>query len=666
MISIILVLFLMLVMNQLLSSSQTLRESVINAYLLIIGLAAGITEILSLGNLITRQGILVAWLILTGLSVIWMLFKFKGKQKSKQLGVVLEWIRQISWIERLIILSIGFILIVTLIIAIKAPPNNYDSMTYHMARVVHWIQNKSVKFYPTSIPRQNYSMPLAEYMILHLQLLSQSDQYANLVQWSGFGVAILAAAEVAKQIHVSRSGQLIAAFFTATLPVAILQSTSTQNDLITGLFCMMFAIYLFKTTNSLKLNDALYAGLSLGLAILTKGTAYLYCGVIGLVIGGYSIFSIGPSLRLKLMRIFGLIIIFAIILNSGIYYRNIDLYSHPLSTATSRITNDKISIKVIYANLVRNGTMQLAVPVPRVNEILTSKVITHLGDAASDPDSSFPGSIFQIQYLINEDEAGNLLHFILLLVVILMIPWIKTANKEPLYLYAGVVIFSAVIFSLFIKWQPWGNRLLLPIFFLGAPVVGYMKDKIKGSYLLLLLGIFSFSCYSVPYVMLNSTRPLVPIFKEGSSFRTNWVKKYFSNRPHLYYEYAEIISPFYKNQSVLRTDRQKMYFSSNMSIYEDYEQVMNTVKDLGAEVIGLHLGSNDWEYPIWILANQPAPVGSPYFIHVAVEDISKKLVSNNESLPEYIVSTRMENIESTISKEYKIVIDTPSITLLKR
>jgi hypothetical protein len=134
----------------------------------------------------------------------------------------------------------------------------------------------------------------------------------------------------------------------------------------------------------------------------------------------------------------------------------------------------------------------------------------------------------------------------------------------------------------------------------------------------------------------------------------------------LYDEYAEIIAPFYKNRSVLRTDRQMMYFSSNMSIYEDYQQVMTAVKDLEKDDIGLHLGNNDWEYPIWVLVNRNASVGAPYFKHVVVEDISTRLDPEKESLPEYIISTRVLDKESTFGKEYQIMVDTPSITLLKR
>ena len=41
--------------------------------------------------------------------------------------------------------------VVLLFLALLYPPNNYDSMTYHMARVAHWIQNQSIGHYPTSL-----------------------------------------------------------------------------------------------------------------------------------------------------------------------------------------------------------------------------------------------------------------------------------------------------------------------------------------------------------------------------------------------------------------------------------------------------------------------------------------------------------------------------------
>ena len=48
------------------------------------------------------------------------------------------------------------------IVALTAPPNTWDSMTYHMPRVEHWIENRNVEPYPTHILRQLSLGPGAE------------------------------------------------------------------------------------------------------------------------------------------------------------------------------------------------------------------------------------------------------------------------------------------------------------------------------------------------------------------------------------------------------------------------------------------------------------------------------------------------------------------------
>ena len=79
----------------------------------------------------------------------------------------------------------GLVLIVTLtgLTAFLSAPNVSDSMVYHMSRVVHWIQDRNVSFYPTHSIKQLYMNPWAEFAIMHLQILSSGDRFANFVQW---------------------------------------------------------------------------------------------------------------------------------------------------------------------------------------------------------------------------------------------------------------------------------------------------------------------------------------------------------------------------------------------------------------------------------------------------------------------------------------------------
>src|SRR5690242_18911992 len=85
-----------------------------------------------------------------------------------------------SRVAEFVATTITTIFAFTLVIAIVAPPNNWDSTTYHMARVLNWIQQESVNHFPTYNLRQIELNPWAEYAILQFQLLSGGDYLANL------------------------------------------------------------------------------------------------------------------------------------------------------------------------------------------------------------------------------------------------------------------------------------------------------------------------------------------------------------------------------------------------------------------------------------------------------------------------------------------------------
>ena len=78
---------------------------------------------------------------------------------------------------------VAIVLAITLFIALTAAPNNWDSQTYHLPRIEHWIQDRSLEYYPTSIGRQNDLGIVAEILLLQTRILSKSDFYYLLIQW---------------------------------------------------------------------------------------------------------------------------------------------------------------------------------------------------------------------------------------------------------------------------------------------------------------------------------------------------------------------------------------------------------------------------------------------------------------------------------------------------
>ncbi|HEY6726347.1 MAG TPA: hypothetical protein VI197_20065, partial [Polyangiaceae bacterium] len=117
------------------------------------------------------------------------------------------------------------------LVAIVYPPNNYDSLTYHMARVAFWLENRSVDFYETVNQRQNGPCPGAEYLILTLQALTGSDRLANCVQTTAFAIIAVSIALITRYLRAPRSFRVPLVVVFCTPPSFVLQATSTQNDL---------------------------------------------------------------------------------------------------------------------------------------------------------------------------------------------------------------------------------------------------------------------------------------------------------------------------------------------------------------------------------------------------------------------------------------------------
>lgn len=87
-----------------------------------------------------------------------------------------------------------------MLIALLAEPNNFDSQTYHLPKVEHWVAQGGLDFWPTAIHRQVTIPPGAEYLLLHLRLFTGGDALHHLVQWAaGVGV-LLAATRITAQL----------------------------------------------------------------------------------------------------------------------------------------------------------------------------------------------------------------------------------------------------------------------------------------------------------------------------------------------------------------------------------------------------------------------------------------------------------------------------------
>ncbi len=164
--------------------------------------------------------------------------------------------------------SAAVIVAITTTVALISAPNNWDSLNYHLPRIEQWIQQGSLAHFPTETIRQLASNPAAEMLILHFRILAGSDRLDNLVQALAFAGSIATSALVARRLGASRNGQILAALYTATLPIAILEGSSTQTDLVVSFFLLAAFERLLAWRSSGRIVSSIGIGAALGLAIL--------------------------------------------------------------------------------------------------------------------------------------------------------------------------------------------------------------------------------------------------------------------------------------------------------------------------------------------------------------------------------------------------------------
>ncbi|MGA3120611.1 MAG: hypothetical protein ABSF69_07540 [Polyangiaceae bacterium] len=165
-------------------------------------------------------------------------------------------------------------------VAIVYPPNNGDSMTYHLARVVHWMQDGSVAFVPTSDSRENVPGPGAEYLVLLWQSLTGSERFANTVQTTAFVVVVVWIATVARYLRAPPALRLPLVMLFATVPSFLLEATTEQNDLCAAVAALAVVTALrnplFGATPRLGYRDGVALGLAIGASYLVKGTGLVF------------------------------------------------------------------------------------------------------------------------------------------------------------------------------------------------------------------------------------------------------------------------------------------------------------------------------------------------------------------------------------------------------
>jgi hypothetical protein len=539
--------------------------------------AAVLTELLSPFHLLRRGPLLGAWIALlaAAAAVLWIRRPPVPRLAFKPA-------------ETAIAAAILAIACIVGAAAILSPPNSADAMAYHMPRVVYWAQSASVAFFPTPYLNQISLPPLAEYLMLHTYVISGGDRFINLVAFGAFLGSIAGVSALAAALGLKGRGQAMAALFCATLPAGILQASGAKNDWLVTLWLVSLAFFLLR-------RDVPFAALSLGLAIATKSTAYLFAPPLILALCWWlrredaQRFGLRPAARLLAALALGVLLV-----NGPQYLRNLGLSGSPLGYDSAqgdgffRWRNEYPGWKSTISNALRNTSEQLGARSPRWNQAVYDAVVrahAALGIDPQDPATTWRWSRYDPPRNANhEANANNRWH----------LAWLAAAfalaafpGRRRWMVYAAGLAGAFLLFCFYLKWQPFLGRLELPLFVLAAPLGGMLLESLRPAWL------------AAPVCLFLLAGARLALFE-------NWTR------------------PLRGPHSLWVEARDDAYFN-DMGQWDNRASYLGAV-DLAArsacDTVGLDISENQIEYPFQTLLLRARP--SVRFVHTGVGNASAR------------------------------------------
>ena len=531
-------------------------------------------EVLSIFKGITTLGLALTWLVPCTIFAGWL-------WRNKAAGRKVRWpeIRlPNSWWIRFLLVIISIVVFITALVAWITPPQTWDSLTYHLSRVAHWAQDRSIWHYATGIDRQTSMPPGAEEWVLNYYVLTQSDRLSSFPQWSAMVASLFGVSLIAYYLGAKSSGQWLAAAFTATIPMGIVEASSTITDYVATFWVVCVVVECLAYYRNSENRSLVYLGLAAGLAIFTKPISVPFLIPFALWLAYLLVKRQG---WVKLLKWVGIAVLVIGLINAGYLARNTLTYgalSNPVDFETHY--NQLHTVPGFITTVLKNIGMQVGLPgLDGVNHtwfVLILKVVNKLGVDINDPRITAVGYFHVSAPTTSEDGASNPYHaYLIFLLFIVTFFLVKKAGRSTL-LYGISAALTFLLFSLIYKWNAFGTRYDLAFFVLFAPVAGMifeLLDRYKIGYALTtLLFIGSF-----PWLFGISSRPLIPQLGYGVS-----------------------------QSSILQASRQDLYFANALSVREVYTELTAAIKSQECNRIGLMLKGDDPEYLIWELMGAPS------------------------------------------------------------
>ena len=515
-----------------------------------------VTELLSFFNLINRTSLLVFWLVFD------LILYLVGRKRKCKLNLSFL----LDKYKIAILIVFGILLVGDYIVV----PYNWDSMTYHLPRIMFWAQNSSVAHFPTYDSRMLTSPVLAEFVNLHNYVLIGSDKLFNFVQGFSFIGIVFLIVSICKVLNLDKKVTYLACFLFMSMPIAMAESLTTQVDLFSTVWALAFVCLSLDLMNKDKIvvRDEIFnlitLGLIMGLGYLSKPSACLMMLTFGVAL---LIVRIKHKDGIKVYLLCPIIIgVVALFMVSFEIVRNLNTFgaiSDPI--AGERQLVGTLAPNYLIINFLKNFLFQLGLPFIYQSYGITYKFIAFIGSLIgvdiNDPLIAEDGMVYSIPAATDIICDTAIATLVCALLIIVLALWVIRKKKLDLFDKASLISFVAFLFIL--RWERYESRYVL-------------------TYLALLCVFVSKKLYEV-----NINVIFERVIYLGIILSICWFVVYF---PRLYSE-----------PSIFK--RPDGYFASNIEIKDEWLNLSEYINGQDIKTVTIKSNDNYYTYPIFALCN---------------------------------------------------------------
>jgi hypothetical protein len=476
-----------------------------------------------------------------------------------------------------------------LAITYYTPPNEWDSMTGHLNRILYFLQNGSFQhFIGTNWNIDTYPKSFSSIQVYPFLMSNWNEHFFKLPNLSAYWILFIGSYAILKRMQLS----FISSFFCASLvlfiPISIIQSTSTDTDIVLAAYLIAYVYFLISYRFTQQTIYIYLSAIAFSIALSHKITfvfSFLPLGVILFyVIKNTHFVSWQKSLRHLLIAY--IMFIGLLTLPTG-YISNYIHYGHPIGPKTTT-QHQSVERAGTLMNLVQHGSRNfIRYQFDLINldglrniepvETLQKSVKTifqkidkglHLGLEKETTYTIIPFS-FNRRFEFYNGTPIYGIYF--LLFVIPAIFFLFKSKTETIYKYFFVAfVLHMLALSFTAAYDPWKGRYMLSSLVYLIPIVGNFLNR-------------------------NS---LFQASKLGKSFLIiSAVFISFSGLSSILFHLRALPFGAYQKPSIFKMSRMEALTISRPDITEAYKKFESIVPENATVALGTI--NDDYEYPLW-------------------------------------------------------------------